>query len=362
MLSFEKPSAEEGTRTPTRKSSLDPESSASAISPLRHICKMCVSNLIFLKEMVKMRIFQDSKAIKGILKRPALTLGNFDGIHLGHQKILQKVRERAREIGGEAVVYTFEPHPWKVLFPERNFLFITTFSEKVELFADYGIEVVICEKFHRAFSYQAPSKFVGDILVDRIGVREIFVGHDYAFGKDRRGGVSLLKRLGGEYHFKVEEVEAIKVNDLVVSSSKIRDLILNGRVREAARLLGRNYFIYGEVIPGKRRGETIGFPTANLKLKKDLLPQRGVYAVWVFLEARKYMGALNIGFNPTFGDEKLSVEVHILDFSGDLYQKEIKIAFVDRLREEKAFTSAQELNLQVKKDIQRVREILSSSP
>ncbi|MFH1625920.1 MAG: bifunctional riboflavin kinase/FAD synthetase, partial [Pseudomonadota bacterium] len=290
-------------------------------------------------------------------RNPVITIGNFDGIHLGHQKIFREVKERASELKGHSIVYTFEPHPLNVLSPQKNVVLITSVSEKMKLMEGSGIDVIICEQFTPEYANLSPRQFVKGILVDKIGVRAIFVGHDYAFGKGREGNTDTLKGLGEEFDFEVHIVDAIKVDNVTVSSTKIRGLIQQGEVRKVARLLGRDYSITGKVSRGKSRGKTLGFPTANLNSVKELFPKPGIYVVHVFYRDNIYQGVANIGFKPTFKDQALSIEVYILDFDKDIYDEDLKMSFVERLRDEKAFGSPDELVLQIKKDVEKAREI-----
>ena len=275
--------------------------------------------------------------IRRKFRNPVLTLGNFDGVHLGHQRIFKELKEQARRIDGEAIVFTFDPHPLKILAPQRCPPLITPFKKKLMLMERSGIDVLIVATFDQAFAGTTPEAFVKEILVDKIGAREILVGYNYYFGKDRQGNVEMLMRLSQKFGFEVKVIEATKVNDIPVSSSKIRELIQDGKMGEAAQLLGRNYLLIGKVIWGADRGKRLGFPTANLEILNGLYPKTGVYAVEVIMGDKTYPGVADVGYNPTFGKNPLSVEVHILDFSLDIYGEEIQLVFLERLRDEKAF-------------------------
>jgi riboflavin kinase/FMN adenylyltransferase len=309
-----------------------------------------------------MEIIRKEKNFQHEFKNPVLTIGNFDGVHLGHQRIFQRVKEKAREIGGESMVYTFEPHPVELLAPERKPLLITPSREKLRLIAEQGIDVVISANFSPKFASQPPEDFVKNILYDQIKIRQLFVGHDYTFGKDRRGNIAMLVDLGRKFGFNVEVVEAVRVGGEVVSSTRIRELIQKGEMPEAARMLGRNYLLSGKVISGHGRGsKQLGFPTANLKPEGDLFPKPGIYATWAYYEGKKYTGVANLGWNPTFHDQKFSIEVHILNFDREIYGQSLRVEFVARLRDEIAFRGPEELIVQIKKDISRAKNILKGS-
>jgi riboflavin kinase/FMN adenylyltransferase len=307
-----------------------------------------------------MKTIQDLDNINERFRYPILTIGNFDGFHLGHQAIFKEMVKRAKEVEGTTIAFTFEPHPLKVLAPEKPLKLLSAFEEKVRLIEAEGIDILLCPKFTKDFAQQDPKDFVKDLLYKKLGVTEIFVGYDYAFGKGRKGTVESLKEMAGEFGFKVVVIEPVSVGNDVVSSSKIRDLLFEGKVKDASLFLGRPYSIEGEVIRGKGRGATLlGFPTANINIEiPDLLiPKEGIYAVKVYFNGEGLNGAANIGYKPTFGNSILSCEVHILNFSGDLLGRRLKISFIERLRDEKAFSSPEALSEQIKKDVEAVRNI-----
>lgn len=308
-----------------------------------------------------MEVIKGYQQLKQKLPNPVVTLGNFDGVHLGHQEILSRVRERANELNGISLVYTFYPHPLSVLTQEKQVLNITTLEEKLNLIEKAGINLIICEPFTLEFSRITAEEFAKDILHKEIGAKEIFVGEDYTFGSKRQGNIYSLMQMGKILDFKVKIVESQTVDNVIVKSSKIREFIQMGEIETANRLLGRHYSILGQVIKGKGRGINLGFPTANIKPNKSLHPGIGVYAVWVNLGDKRFPGAMNIGFNPTFHGQELSLEVHILDFNRDLYGKEIEISFVARIRKEKAFASPDELMAQIAKDVSEARNILGTN-
>ena len=307
-----------------------------------------------------MRIIRGVNNFNERLPGPVLTLGNFDGVHLGHQAIFRKVVERAQEIGGTSIAFTFEPHPLKVLAPERSPRLLNTFHGKMRLIEAAGIEVVICANFTREFADQNPEDFAREVLHTKIGVREVYVGYDYAFGKGREGSIESLKKTGQTYGFGVGVVDAVQVEGTAVSSSRIRDLIAAGRVDEAAKFLGRHYGIEGEVVHGSHRGHTLGFPTANINTAHELLPSFGVYAVLARVDGRTLEGVTSIGVRPTFGAGPVSIEVYLFDFNGDIYGKHMELSFVKRLRGEEKFPDVQSLIRQMQRDVEQAKEILGN--
>ncbi len=305
-----------------------------------------------------MEVIEGYQNIKKNLPTPIITLGNFDGVHLGHQKILASIRNRAVELKGTSVVYTFHPHPLSVLTEGKQPLALTTLEERLGLIERCGIDIVICEPFTLDFSRITAEEFGQEILCQRIGAKEIYVGEDYKFGSKRQGDIHYLRKLGRMCDFRVRIVESIVSDSIIVKSSKIRQFIMMGDVSVARRLLGRAYQIGGQVVKGKGRGVHLGFPTANLKPNKSLYPAEGVYAVWVFYQGQRFMGAMNIGKNPTFEDQILSLEVHIMDFDKRIYGDELEVLFVQRIRGEQTFSSPKALAEQMHKDVGQVRRIL----
>ncbi|MBE9522039.1 MAG: bifunctional riboflavin kinase/FAD synthetase [Proteobacteria bacterium] len=291
------------------------------------------------------------------INNPVVTIGNFDGVHKGHQTLFKKVRDRAMDLQGTSVVITFEPHPIKVMSPEKLRPLITISEQKKELVMSQGIDILLLIEFTLKFAGISARDFVKDILVDRIGIKEIVVGYDYAFGHSREGNIQLLREMGQEFKFTVHQVRSVYAGKTLVSSTSIRNLIVEGSVSEANRLLGRNYQIRGKVIEGRKRGEPLlGYATANLRLPDGLIPREGVYIVTVELEGKLYQGLTNIGYNPTFKDKTLSVETHIFDFSANIVKQNIKVNFLSRLRDEITFTTVEELSQQISRDIEQARE------
>jgi riboflavin kinase/FMN adenylyltransferase len=302
--------------------------------------------------------------IKGIdhlrrpLHRPVVTLGNFDGVHLGHQKIFERVRGEASKTRGEGVVITFEPHPLKVLAPEKFLPLLTPFRKKMMLIEKSGIGTVLCIDFSLAFSELSSLEFIKNILVQKVKVHKIIIGYNYRFGRGQKGDAQALKNAGKVFDFGVEVVEPFKVGQTIVSSSKIRNLIQRGEVEGASKLLGRDYPIIGKVVEGEKRGQTLGFPTANLEISDELYPKVGVYAVEVGWHQQRFNGLANVGFNPTFSsgqteqEGRFSLEVYILNFHQEIYGEEIQVNFKKRIRGEIRFDSPSLLIHQIQKDIQ----------
>ena len=308
-----------------------------------------------------MELIQEIGNLKRILINPIVTLGNFDGVHLGHRHIFDQILARARQAKGESVVYTLDPHPMKVLKPNSNLPLITSTSRKIELIKSCNIDVLICDHFSEGFAGRSPEQFVLDILVDGIGAREVLVGDDYRFGHGRSGDIEMLAELGRKYGFDVTTAEQVEIDGVPVRSTGIREMVRRGDVDGAAKLLGRPHILTGVVARGAGRGKTIGIPTANLDTMDELIPGTGVYAGWVMHGGRRFGGAINLGTNPTFNGKAFSIEVHILDFSGEIYGDVLEIHFVSRLRDEMSFGSPDELCTQIDHDVSRTREILDAA-
>ncbi|MGO9372638.1 MAG: bifunctional riboflavin kinase/FAD synthetase [Syntrophobacteraceae bacterium] len=306
-----------------------------------------------------MQVFRGIEAVERKLKNPAITIGNFDGVHKGHQALFQRVKQWAEELNGESAVVTFHPHPMEVLFPQKAPSFITSHQQKLDLIASCGIDATIVIPFDHKLSQMSALEFVEIVLVEKIGAKAIVVGHDYRFGHSREGDIAFLKKLGEQYGFKVETVTGIKVNDTVVSSTTIRQMITDGNIKTANKLLGRFFEVSGTVIPGRKRGVTLGFPTANIRMPSVTSPRTGVYVIEAEVDGKRYGGAANLGYNPTFGDIELSLEAHLFDFDQDIYGKIITIRFIDRLRDEQRFSSPDELALQIRKDVDTAKKILA---
>ncbi len=302
------------------------------------------------------------------LDHPVLTIGNFDGLHLGHRSIVNTVVEQAEALGGEPVAYTFDPHPRSVLFPERAPKLLVTLEQKLDLFEEAGIRMVIVEPFTIEFSRTPPEVFVREVIHKRIQPRKVYVGYDFHFGKDREGSMRLLTDLGPRLGFEVTIIPEVLIDDRDVNSTRIRALLADGEVDEAGELLGRLYTIRGQVVQGDQRGRELGFPTLNLAPENEILPQLGVYAAWVRILDEERAGGepgsphravANIGLRPTFkkGETPLA-EAHLIDFEGDLYGARVEIAFVRRLRQELRFPDARALEKAIRADVDQARGIL----
>lgn len=288
---------------------------------------------------------------------PVLALGNFDGVHRGHQAIFHHVVARAQAIAGTSMVFTFEPHPLQVLAPEKAPLLLTTYEQKMRLIAALGMQVGLRVPFTEQFARQEPIAFVRDVLCQRLGIHEVVVGHDFRFGHRRAGTVAFLQEQAANFGYRVTVIPAIMQDNTVVSSSNIRRLLQQGQVEQAARLLGRYYAIEGPVVEGFRRGAQLGFPTANVRPINVVVPQQGVYAVRVEWDQRLYPGVANIGYNPTFGNQALSVEAHLFDVEANLYGATVHVEFLHRIRDERKFASVEELVAQIACDAQYARKV-----
>ncbi|NVL91262.1 MAG: bifunctional riboflavin kinase/FAD synthetase [Desulfobacterales bacterium] len=307
-----------------------------------------------------MRIIKNLKEISEKLKNPVVTIGNFDGVHIGHQALFQQVVKKAESIDGTSVVITFEPHPIRVINSDKHFPLITLYEQKVELIAETGVDTLICIPFTREFAEISAHAFIKEILCDLVGIKAIIVGQDYSFGRKREGDILLLEKMAATYAFEVIISAWIEVEGGRISSTEIRNLVREGRVDKAEKLLGRHYQVRGTVVRGRDRGgRLLGFPTANLTLYDELCPKMGVYAVTVEHENTCYKGVANIGYSPTFQEGRFGVEVHIFDFDKTIYDQPIRLNFVRRLRDEKKFSGPDALATQIGRDIEKAREILS---
>ncbi len=307
-----------------------------------------------------MEIYDGLENLNRKLTKPVVTVGNFDGVHLGHNALFAKVIQRAAAIGGTSVVVTFDPHPVRVLSETGGPPLLTVRRRKEELIAAQRVDVLLVIQFTRDFARLTARDFVEKILIRKIGLAELVVGFDSTIGRGREGTVEFVEKMGRELGFTVHVVEPVMVGGQRVSSTRAREMIQAGRVAEVRALLGRCYQISGRVVPGHSRGgKVLGFPTANLRLFNEVVPAWGVYAVKVTLDdGRQVKGVTNVGVNPTFGDETLSVETFLLDFDQDLYDQFIRLDFVERLRDEMKFNGPDALAEQIAKDVARAREIL----
>lgn len=291
-------------------------------------------------------------------RTPILALGNFDGLHRGHMKILERVRRGAGEHGVTPVVLTFDPHPTRVIRPDKAPKLLMTLSQKIEAIAHAEMAGVAVVRFTSALSQWSPDEFVEQVLVNWLGVSEVWVGANFLFGHNRAGDSVRLRELGARWGFRAEKIDPVRYKEVVVSSTAIRLLVSEGRVDEASALLGRQYFVDGEVVPGDGRGRDIGFPTANLQTTNELIPPRGVYATVARIGHVMHPAVTNIGVRPTFGDGAAeAVETHLLDGAGNLYGEPLRLHFVKRLREERAFPSVDALQAQITLDCKQARAL-----
>ncbi len=296
-------------------------------------------------------------------KNTVLTLGTFDGIHVGHRNIIEKVVERAAIANSRSFLVTFDPHPRTVIKKDDEIKLLNTFQEKVEIIKNLGIQNLLVINFTKEFSQLGSEEFVKKYIIDSIGVKEIVIGHDHHFGKGRGGDEQTLKEMGKEFDFEVSVVGPVNKNGITVSSTKIRNALSGGDIMLANLFLNRFYCFSGVVVKGDQRGRLLGFPTANIELddKNKLLPALGIYAVEFILNDEKFFGVMSIGRRPTFYNEgKITTEVYILDFDADIYGEYVTVNVVERIRGEEKFSSAEELIKQMKKDTEIGREILNN--
>jgi riboflavin kinase/FMN adenylyltransferase len=307
-----------------------------------------------------MRAVRHLRRLPRPLPRVVLTLGNFDGVHLGHQEIIRRARAEAQAIGAQVVALTFEPHPIAVLAPQKAPPILQPLHDRLALLRDLGVDVAVLQRFTRNFAALTPEAFVEEFLLAHMELRHVVVGYNVNFGRNRAGSADTLRTLGERHGFAVDVVGPVTAGDDQVSSTRLRALLGEGDVRRARRLLGRPHALRGRVVVGDRRGRTLGFPTANLHLRPGiLLPPDGVYAVTVPLGGRRLQGVLNIGVRPTFAGRRRTIEVHLLDFSGDLYRRWLVVELVDRLRGEATFAGPDALKAAIASDVARARTLLA---
>ena len=285
---------------------------------------------------------------------PVLALGNFDGVHRGHRKILDRVQRVANERAATSVVMTFDPHPPRIVRPDKAPALLMTKAQKLEAIADAGVQGAAIVRFTQELSHWDPETFVRTVLVDWLQVAEVWVGANFLFGHDRAGNFSLLRVLGARYGFKAEKIDPVRYKDFVVSSTRIRRLVAEGRVDEAGALLGHQYVLDGTVVRGDQRGRTIGFPTANLCTENELMPPHGVYATTTRIGEIVHPSVTNVGTRPTVDNSgRTTIETHIFDLDRDLYGLTVRVGFVQRLRDERAFESLELLRAQIEADCRR---------
>jgi len=294
------------------------------------------------------------------LVHPVLGLGNFDGLHRGHLKIVERVTRGAVEHGGTPMAMTFDPHPPRVVRPDKAPPLLMTKEQRLEALQRNGIRCVAVVRFTPELSRWDPETFVRSVLVDWIRVSEVWVGANFLFGRDRSGNFSLLRALGQRYGFRAEKIDPVRYKEFVVSSTRVRRLVSEGRIDEAGALLGHSYYLDGVIVEGRRKGREIGFPTANLQTANELIPPDGVYATTVTVDGVVHAAITNIGLRPTFGDSTVrTIETHLLKFAGDLYGRPVRLAFVQRLRDERRFDDVDALRAQIEADQRRAERLFA---
>ncbi len=293
------------------------------------------------------------------LVHPVLALGNFDGLHRGHLKIIERVKRAAAEHGGTPMAMTFDPHPPRVVRPDKAPPLLMTKAQRLEALERAGIACVAVVRFTHELSEWAPEQFVRTVLADWLRVSEVWVGANFLFGHGRSGNFSLLRTLGQQYGFRADKIDPVRYKDFVVSSTRIRRLVAEARMDEAGALLGHPYFLDGTIVEGRKRGQTIGFPTANMVTENELIPPHGVYATTMTIDGIVHAGVTNIGVRPTFDESETTIETHLLRYSGDLYGRRVRLSFVQRLRDERRFESVDALRAQIDADRRRADHLFS---
>jgi riboflavin kinase/FMN adenylyltransferase len=292
-------------------------------------------------------------------RQAVLALGNFDGLHRGHVAIVERVRQAADERGTVPLALTFDPHPPRVVRPDKAPPLLMTPAQKLEALARAGIAGVAVVRFTPELSQWDPERFVADVLVEWLQVSEVWVGANFLFGRDRGGNFSLLRALGGRYGFRTEKIEPVRYKEFVVSSTRVRRLVAEGRVDEAGALLGHHYFLDGSVVRGEGRGRQIGVPTANIQTDNELVPLDGVYATVVTLDGVVHSAVTNVGVRPTFGEGERVIETHVFDLAEDLYGRTFRLSFISRLRGEQQFADIEALRAQIDVDCRQARDLFS---
>ena len=301
-----------------------------------------------------MLIFRDYSDIPEDFRSSVITIGNFDGVHKGHQFIINKVVETSKAIGSMGGVITFHPHPRRVLYSDTKFEKLTFIERKVQLIKELGVDFILLLNFTHGLSCFTPEQFVRDILVNKLKIKLVIVGRNFFFGRDRSGDIATLKFLGERYGFEVEPIDPIVDRDgVVISSSRIRELLKEGKIEEANQMLGRPYELEGKVVKGEGIGKELGFPTVNLKGIRVLIPKRGVYGGYCIIEDRVYKSAIHIGERPTF-NKPLSIEAYIIGFSGNLYNKWLRLHILKRIRDQIRFNTIEQLRAQIENDVRRI--------
>ena len=293
------------------------------------------------------------------LVHPVIALGNFDGLHRGHLKIIERVKRGAAEHGGTPMAMTFDPHPPRIVRPDKAPPLLMTKAQRLEALHRAGVQCVAVVRFTRELSQWDADTFVRKVLVDWLRVSEVWVGANFLFGHERSGTFSVLRGLGLSYGFRADKIDPVRYKDFVVSSTRIRRLVSEARMDEAAALLGRAYYVDGTIVEGRRRGRELGFPTANLETQNELVPPNGVYATIMTIDGVVHGSVTNIGLRPTFGEATPTIETHVLDYSGDLYGHTVRLAFVQRLRDERRFDDVDALRAQIDADKRRAERLFT---
>jgi len=308
-----------------------------------------------------MEVIRYSKNIILSNKKRYIALGVFDGIHLGHQKLIKQTVDKAKKNNGISIVVTFDPHPDKIINPESDVFLLTTLEERISLIKEADVDVVLIIKFSKMMSKMLPEDFIGKILVDSLQVKELFVGFNYKFGFRGKGNTDLLREYGRFYKFKTNILKPITKNHTIISSTRIKDYIKSGEIEKAQKLLGHDITISGKVISGKGRGrKLLNFATANIEIPPDkLIPVNGVYLVEAKIDNRKYYGLMNIGVRPTFRETERTIEVHIINFNRKIYTKKVVVNVLQKIREEKCFNRPSLLKKQIEEDILTAHEIIN---
>jgi riboflavin kinase/FMN adenylyltransferase len=310
-----------------------------------------------------MQLVQSLDEIREPFKRAVITIGNFDGVHIGHQALFYEVIEQAQAIEGTPVAMTFEPHPLRVLKKANTPPLISLFEQKAELIERSGIEVLVCIPFTLAFAAVTAHAFIEEILVRKVGMQAIIVGEDYSFGKNREGNIALLQALAPRLGYEVIVTSLVRTIQGIpqrISSTAVRELVQTGKMQQACKMLGRHFELRGRVVAGRNRGgKLLGFPTANIAIGDVLCPKTGIYAVTVETREGHHLGVANIGYSPTFEDRQFTVEVYIMNFNRDIYGEKIRVSFVKRIRDEMKFADIEHLKRQIQLDVEEATRVLT---